>query len=546
MSSGAFGPESQLGHVIGDYQLEAVIGKGGAGVVFRGRRVDGSTAPVERTAAYAIELPEVAAVKLLIIPWQASAGEREENITRFKHEIRILGALKHPHILPIIADGVDEQTGSLYMILPYLPAGSLAQKIKQQPLEFDEAARILQQVASAMDYANSQGVRHRDIKPDNILLDDAGQAYLADFSIAKMQEEFTARVTQSGMFVGTLAYVAPEVRLHPKDASLAADIYSLGVTTYEMLVGMQRDTEADPAALRMLRPDLPTPAAAVIHKALSLAPADRFASAMEFAQAFSLGLQGIWAAGVEPTPVVVGGAPLTRTGANNPTVPDVHPAGPSSRDGRSRRLVALLGGAVALLLIAGVVGVSFLGHGVFFAAAQPGGGSSGGAKAQIAPTSTAKKLTATPTAHHNGGSSQIGGGGGGPVNNGGSGGATATDTPAPAPTATFTPTPRPTATFTPTPTRVPTPTNTPVVRSIQIGWSTAYPTWIWMTVNNFSSGTYKYYCTFSTPPAQYGYNITISSSPEHFDSKNTCYDQQHGDHVWVVINGVSSNQLIVP
>ncbi|HEX8733423.1 MAG TPA: serine/threonine-protein kinase [Ktedonobacterales bacterium] len=544
MSSGTFGPESQLGHVIGGYQLEAVVGKGGTGIVFRGKRVDGSAAAVERTAAYAIELPPVAAVKLLVIPWQASAEERAEQTKRFEHEIRILGALQHPHILPIIAHGLDEGTGSPYMILPYLPDGSLTQKLKAQSLTLDEAARLLTQVASAIDYASDKGVLHRDIKPDNILLDDAGQAYLADFSIAKMQEEFTARVTQSGMFVGTLAYVAPEVRLKPKEANLRSDIYSLGVTVYEMLVGMRRDSEADPAALRALRPDLPMPAAQVIAKALSATTTNRFATATEFAEAFSLGLQGFWPAGVELQPVVADGGlpPGDKTSAEQ-TAADVGPSGPPvlrERPRPSRGLIAALGALAAVLLVACILGLSFLGHGPFVGLGALGAASATGKpKVNVVPTATAKKraATATPT-HHSGGSSHTGGGTTTIIIGGG-----------PSATATHTPTPRPTATFTPTPTPlIPTvtPTNTPVVRSIQIGWSTQYQSWIWMTVNNFSAGYYTYYCTFSTPPQSTGFSIHITSSPEHWDAKNTCYDTQHGDHVWVVINGVASNQLTVP
>ncbi len=409
MGSGTQGPARQLGRVIGGYRLEAVLGEGGTGVVYRGGRVDGAGGIDERTAAAAVELPPVAAIKLLVIPWNLNEAAAAEQRKRFLREIEILRALKHPHILPIITDGADDETDSLYMILPYLPGGSLGKRLSSRAarMPLDEVERLLEQIASAMDYAYihdpNRRIVHRDIKPDNILLSDAGQAYLADFSIAQLIDESRTQLTHTGANPGTFAYMSPEARLGEANTGLASDIYSLGMVVYEMVAGKRDTVSGDLPSPRTLNPALPVPAAEVILRALRRDPAERFATATAFAQAFSRGLQGDWPADMEPPRVADGGAPPTTTEADTRTAPDSRPLSPPARSARPRRMGALLGGAVALLLIAGVVGMSVLGHGVFFAAAQPGSGSSGGgeahAHAATASRTTAPGSSSTTSAH---------------------------------------------------------------------------------------------------------------------------------------------------
>ncbi|HEX8733424.1 MAG TPA: serine/threonine-protein kinase, partial [Ktedonobacterales bacterium] len=466
-------------------------------------------------------------------------------------EIEMLRALKHPHILPIIADGVDGGTSSLYMILPYLPGGSLSKRLTSGAprMTLAEVERLLGQIASAMDYAYThtpnERILHRDIKPDNILLDDKGQAYLADFSIARLMDESRSHLTHTGANPGTYAYMSPEARLGEADLSLASDIYSLGLVAYEMVTGQRRPATGEPPSPRTLNRDLPVPAAEVILRALRRDPAERFATATAFAQAFSRGLRGEWPTGMAPT--VAGGWPSpTPSAADAQTVPDGGNLAQPVRSVRSRSLVALLGGAVALLAIGGLVGVSILSHSVFFAAPQPGGGSGASvAKALASPTHTATKPRATPTTHHSNGHPSggtttiyVSGGGGG-------GGAAATDTPTPRPTATATPSPTPTYTPVPPPPPTYTPVPPPPSPSIQIGWSTTHPQWIWMTLSNFSTGAYQYTCHFSGG-ALGPYSFTVYYQPETWDNGQTCQTGIANNHLYVTIGSVTSNTIVYP
>ena len=301
MASGVSGPERLIGQVMGGYRLTRALGKGATGVVFLGRREDGASgAPDEQP-------PGEVAIKVLIVPWQLQERERAEFHARFLREARTLGALSHPHVLPLIAYGEDEPTGLNYMVLPYLKGGALQERLASatKPLAPREIAALLDQVASAVDYAHGQGIIHRDIKPGNILLDTHDRAFLSDFSIAGLIEEATSRLTRTGMALGTPMYMAPEA-LAGQPSTPAVDIYSLGVVARELVAGPR----GNPANLapRLTWPDVPPPAEAAIAKAMERDPAQRFSSAAAFAQAFSQGLDGQWAEGLHSrlTPRVVG------------------------------------------------------------------------------------------------------------------------------------------------------------------------------------------------------------------------------------------------
>jgi serine/threonine-protein kinase len=217
---------------------------------------------------------------------------------RFRRETRVTSRLKHPHILTVITTGVRD--GLLYYVMPYISGESLRERMDREKLmPIDDAIRMLREIADALSYAHEQGVIHRDIKPQNILLQD-GHAVLADFGIAaalaQPGETAHTRLTRTGMTLGTVGYMAPEQSFgDPVD--LRADIYALGVVGHEMLAGAPPFTGATtqailaanltqpPPRLEYLRGDVPPRVARAIERALRKAPADRFQTAREFSEA---------------------------------------------------------------------------------------------------------------------------------------------------------------------------------------------------------------------------------------------------------------------
>src|SRR5256886_2807276 len=162
---------------------------------------------------------------------------------RFLQEIRVTANLQHPHILGLIDSGViSEDAGELkgrpYYVMPYVEGESLRQRLdKEQQLPVSDSVRIATEVASALDYANRHNVIHRDIKPENILLHD-GSAIVADFGIAlAVTEAGGARITQTGLSLGTPGYMSPEQAMGERTITARSDIYSLGAVTYETLAG---------------------------------------------------------------------------------------------------------------------------------------------------------------------------------------------------------------------------------------------------------------------------------------------------------------------
>jgi serine/threonine-protein kinase len=195
---------------IGRYQIEKVLGHGGMAVVF---------------LAHDPDLKRYVAIKLL--PRQVVfSGEMR---VRFIHVARIVAALRHQAIVPIYDFGeFDEQP---YLIMPYMPGGSLATRLPG-PQPAAVVAPIVERLAPALDKAHAQGIIHRDLKPDNVLFDEDGFPYLADFGIARLAE-----ATQSMTVIGTPAYMSPEQVSGDRQLDGRSDIYALGVIVFEMLTG---------------------------------------------------------------------------------------------------------------------------------------------------------------------------------------------------------------------------------------------------------------------------------------------------------------------
>jgi serine/threonine protein kinase len=224
---------------------------------------------------------------------------------RFLQEIRVTANLQHPHILGLIDSGVigddaRELRGRPYYVMPYVEGESLRERLdKEQQLPVSDAVRIATEVANALDYAHRHNIIHRDIKPENILLHD-GSAIVADFGIAlALTQAGGQRMTQSGLSLGTPSYMSPEQAVGERAITARSDIYSLGAVTYEMLSGeppftgptvqavVSRVMTEEPRPLTAQRRNVPAHVEAAVARALQKVPADRFASAHEFADALN-------------------------------------------------------------------------------------------------------------------------------------------------------------------------------------------------------------------------------------------------------------------
>lgn len=213
---------------------------------------------------------------------------------RFVREAQTVARLEHPAIVPVHDFG--EHEGQPYLVMRHMGGGSLADWIERGPLRVEEAAAVVMRVAAALDYAHGRGVIHRDLKPGNILFDEAGHAYLADFGIAQLAEA-TLALTKSGVYIGTPAYMSPEQVRGDLELDGRSDVYALGIILFEMLTGRQPYTADTPAKLMMkhvldpvpsLRDLDPTqlPAAdQIVAQAMAKDREERFAGAAELGEA---------------------------------------------------------------------------------------------------------------------------------------------------------------------------------------------------------------------------------------------------------------------
>jgi eukaryotic-like serine/threonine-protein kinase len=273
----------RLQRLLGDaYLLESRVARGGMAIVYRARDV---------------RHDRVVAVKVLD-PALGAMIDADAGATRFLAEIRTTARLQHPNLLPLFDSGAGD--GLLFYVMPFIAGETLRQRMERgSPLPVDEAVHMALGVAGALEYAHSQGIVHRDLKPENILL-HAGQPLVADFGIAfAASNAGGSRVTRSGFHLGTPQYMAPEQVSGNREVDAGADVYALGAVTYEMLTGEPPHTAPTaqavlvkrlserPTPVGVLRPSVPSHVARAVERALELLPADRFASAQEFAAALA-------------------------------------------------------------------------------------------------------------------------------------------------------------------------------------------------------------------------------------------------------------------
>ncbi len=299
------------------YRVERELGQGGMATVYLAHDLKH-----DRDVAIKVLHPDLGA---------ALGGER------FLSEIRTTARLQHPHILPLLDSGAAD--GLLYYVMPLVTGETLRTRLeRERQLPVEGAVLIAREVADALGYAHGLGVVHRDIKPENILL-QGGHALVADFGIAlAVQTAAGARMTQTGLSLGTPQYMSPEQAMGEKAIDARSDLYALGAVTYEMLTGeppftgpsvqaiVARLVTEEPRAIGIQRKAVPPGVEAAVLRALEKLPADRFASAEEFVRALAAPAGGTLA-----TP---------RTPARAATAPG------------SRRTAALFGAVAVLALTA--------------------------------------------------------------------------------------------------------------------------------------------------------------------------------------------------
>lgn len=327
----------------GRYRLDNVLGRGGFARVY---------------LATDLRLKRQVAVKVLSQDLAEPGTERDFR-ARFEREAQAVAALDHPSILGIHDYG--ETTENVYLVMPYVAGGSLADRLRRTghfPLE--EAARYVRQVAAALDYAHAQGIVHRDLKPQNLLLAGSGdRLLLADFGIAKLLRESTSTYSQSKI-VGTVAYMAPEQ--WRGQALPATDIYALGCLLFQLLTGRvpyggnAEETmyghmmEPIPSVVERSDGRVPTAVQAVIERALAKRVEGRFASASQLAAAFDSALQP--RQGVAPAPVASPPGPPQQFAPPTVTGPPAAPQLTEPPRHRSRHLPMWLLIMLPILLLA--------------------------------------------------------------------------------------------------------------------------------------------------------------------------------------------------
>ena len=289
------------------YRIEQELGGGGMSRVFLAEEIG-----LERK------------VVVKVLPPEMAAGVNAE---RFRREILLAAKLQHPHIVPLLTAGASGDL--LYYVMPYIQGESLRTRIAREgELPVGQAARILRDVADALAYAHRQGVVHRDIKPDNVLLAD-GHAVVTDFGVAKAVESSTGEssLTSLGVALGTPAYMSPEQAAADPHVDHRADIYALGAMAYEVLTGRPPFTAATPQAVLAAHvtqaPDhvsthrgtVPPALAEAVMRCLAKKPADRFQQAGELVPLFDSLLTpsgGMTPTGTQPVPAVDYGARARR------------------------------------------------------------------------------------------------------------------------------------------------------------------------------------------------------------------------------------------
>lgn len=274
--------EPRQGENIGTYIIDSPIGRGGMATVYK---------------AYHERLDRHVAIKLMHPTFLQDEDFRE----RFQREARIVAKLEHPAIVSIY--DYDEYNNSPYLVMKHVEGMTLKKHFIKKGMTIEEIESVMTRVAEGLDYAHSQGVLHRDMKPSNILLDANGQAYITDFGLARMAEAGASTISHD-MMLGTPYYISPEQAQGSKDLDSRTDVYSLGVILYELLTGQvpfQADTPyaivhghiyTEPEAPGKVNPDITPAVDRVVMRALEKDRDKRYPNAVAMMRDFSAAIAG--------------------------------------------------------------------------------------------------------------------------------------------------------------------------------------------------------------------------------------------------------------
>jgi serine/threonine protein kinase len=356
--------EFEPGQVFAGHRIDAVVGRGGMGIVYRATHL-----ALDRPVALKVMAPDLV----------AEEGFRE----RFQRESRIAASLDHPHIVPVYHAG--EQDGVLYITMRLIDGVDLRALLAQEgSFDAERAAQFTAQVASALDAAHARGLVHRDVKPANVLRavrDGREHVYLTDFGLTKSARS-TAGLTETGQWVGTLDYISPE-QIRGDGVDARTDVYALGCVVYHELTGcvpfesenfaakVWAHLNETPKALHNAAPGTPHALPEVVARAMAKDPGERYASAGEFAQAVNHAVAADGATRVRqrPAPPPEARTELERTPVDFPMVTERSQGPPDTARSQSkatrpsaappdprRRKWLVRGGVLALLVAAAVVG----------------------------------------------------------------------------------------------------------------------------------------------------------------------------------------------
>ncbi len=319
--------QALAGRMIDGYQLARIVVNGTAEVVYRGKRAEKKPQPITRPGLPPLLLPELALVSLVPLDQQ-----RPERAARLQQRMPALQRFAHPALLPLLRCGDDPVSGCVYAIYPYPAGGSLADRLsaaKGKPLPYTEINAYLTRLANALDIAHQQGYFHLHLTPHTILLDAAGEVYLADIGLAQLLD------IPSAIAAGSL-YAAPEQITHD-EAGPATDIYGLGMVLYQLVTGRTayestRHQLQSPPPPSEYRPDLPAQVESVILRAIASYPTQRYATAGQLARDFT---QAVQQAQTMPSARGIQGISAEAAPAVTPAVPSVAPPAPAPPRGKS-------------------------------------------------------------------------------------------------------------------------------------------------------------------------------------------------------------------